>query len=153
MPLILAPSTPSACSHRVQPGVAVVLRACRLGAPPCHDQTVPHRTRRLVLLVPAAGLLLLGCTSAEQAAGDAASGVASRAAGAAAEQVKGQICGRLQDGQVSAEDKQVLAGLVSAARTAGVPEEITGPLEQVAQSGDQLPAEAVSKLEEQCAAP
>jgi nucleotide-binding universal stress UspA family protein len=105
---------------------------------------------RLALLVPVAALVLTGCSQAEEAASNAASEAASRAAGAAADQVRGQICQRLQDGQVSAQDKQVLSGLVEAARSAGVPEDITGPLGQVAQSGDQVPAEAVGQLQQAC---
>ena len=57
----------------------------------------------------------------------------------------------MQDGQVSAQDKQVLKGLVATAKAAGVPAEITTPLEQVAQSGDQVPAEAVDALKNACA--
>ena len=105
---------------------------------------------RLALLVPAAALLLSGCSQAEEAAGSAASDLASRAAGAAVDQVRGQVCQRLQDGQVSAQDKQALSGLVARARDAGLPQELTGPLDQIAQSGDQVPAEAVGQLQQAC---
>lgn len=105
---------------------------------------------RVVPVLSVAALLLAGCSQAEQAADDAASQVATRAAGAAADQVRGQVCTRVEDGQVGAEDKQVLTGLLSAARSAGLPQEIVGPLEQVAESGDRLPGEAVGRLAEEC---
>lgn len=109
-----------------------------------------RRPLALLLLAPVAALALTACGEAEQAANDAASGVASRAAGAAVDQVRGQVCDRVADGQVSVQDKQVLAGLVDAARSAGLPEEVAGPLDQIASSGDQVPADAVGKLTEAC---
>jgi hypothetical protein len=97
-------------------------------------------------------LLLAGCGAVEEAAGNAASDAASKVATAAAEEVNRQICALVQDGLVSVEDKQALGGLVSAARTAGVPAEITTPLGQIAEAGDQVPAESVQALKDACAA-
>ena len=53
---------------------------------------------------------------------------------------------------VSLEEKQVLGGLVSAARTAGVPTEITTPLGEIAEAGDQVPSESVQALKDACQA-
>ena len=97
-------------------------------------------------------LMLAGCGAVEEAAGNAASDAASKVASAAAEEVNRQICAVVQDGLVSVEDRQVLAGLVSAARTAGVPAEITTPLGQVADAGEQVPAESVKALKDACPA-
>jgi hypothetical protein len=97
-------------------------------------------------------LLLAGCGAVEEAAGNAASDAASKVATAAAEEVNRQICAVVQDGLVSVEDKRALGGLVSAARTAGVPNEITTPLGQIAEAGDQVPAESVQALKDACAA-
>lgn len=97
-------------------------------------------------------LLLAGCASVEEAAGNAASEAASKVATAAAEEVNKQICAVVQDGLVSVEDKQVLSGLVTAARTAGVPAEITTPLNQIAEAGDDVPAESVQALKAACSA-
>ncbi|GGH95512.1 hypothetical protein ACFFGR_16150 [Arthrobacter liuii] len=97
-------------------------------------------------------LLLTGCGAVGDAAGNAASDAASRAASAAAQEVNKQICAVVQDGLVSAEDRQALAGLASAARTAGVPAEITTPLGQIAEAGDQVPAESVRALKDACKA-
>jgi hypothetical protein len=110
-------------------------------------------TRRLAVLsaVPLM-LLLAGCGAVEEAAGNAASDAASKVATAAAEEVNRQICAVVQDGLVSVEDKQALGGLVSAARTAGVPAEITRPLGQIAEAGDQVPSESVQALKDACAA-
>jgi hypothetical protein len=95
-------------------------------------------------------LLLAGCGAVEEAAGNAASDAASKVATAAADEVNRQICAVIQDGLVSVEDKQVLAGLVSAARTAGVPAEITTPLGEIAEAGDEVPAESVQALKDAC---
>ena len=112
-------------------------------------------TPRPLLVALALAALVAGCGQVQDAATGAASDAASQAASqvgkAAVDQVREQICSRVQDGQVSAQDKQVLAGLVGAAKAAGVPAEITTPLEQVAQSGDQAPAEAVEALQNACA--
>ena len=109
--------------------------------------------RRLAVLSAVPLMLLLsGCSAVEEAAGNAASDAASKVATAAADEVKRQICGVIEDGLVSVEDKQVLAGLVSAARTAGVPADITTPLGEIAEAGDQVPAESVQALQDACAA-
>jgi hypothetical protein len=110
-------------------------------------------TRRLAALSAAPLLLLLaGCGAIEEAAGNAASDAASKVATAGAAEVNRQICAVVQDGLVSVEDKQVLAGLVSVASTAGVPAEITTPLGQIAKAGDQVPAESVQALKDACSA-
>lgn len=108
----------------------------------------------LVLALP----LFLGACSqvqdtASSAASDAASQGASKVAGAAKDELRLQICQRVADGQVSAQDKQVLSGLVSRAASAGVPGEITTPMRQIADSGDQAPAEAVRTLKQACGSP
>lgn len=97
-------------------------------------------------------LALGGCGSVQEAAETAAGDAASKVATAAADQVTQQICAVVQDGLVSVEDKAALGGLVSAARTAGVPSEITTPLGQIAEAGDQVPAESVTALKEACPA-
>jgi hypothetical protein len=102
-----------------------------------------------LILVPLA-LLATGCSAVEDAASDAANQAVNDIADAAVQEVTGQICGVLEDGAVSASEQQFLAGLVSAAGAAGAPESITGPLNQVAQAGDEVPAEAVRQLSQSC---
>lgn len=119
-------------------------------------------TRRYsaLLLVPFA-LFLAGCGEVEQAVNDAADeavseatqtveDAASDAAGAATSEVVKQICKPLQDGQISAEDQQFLSGLVSGAESAGVPDGIVDPLREIAEAGDQVPAESVEALRGKC---
>jgi hypothetical protein len=89
--------------------------------------------------------------TASSAASDAASQAKSQVASAAKDELRRQICQRVADGQVSAQDKQVLSGLVSTAEKNGVPSEITTPLRQIASSGDQVPVAAASKLKKACA--
>ncbi len=109
-------------------------------------------TRRLAVLSAVPLLLMLaGCGVVEEAAGNAASDAPSKVATAAADEVTKQICVVVQDGVVGVEDKKVLAGLVSAANAAGVPAEITTPLQQIADAGDQVPAESVQALKDACA--
>lgn len=95
-------------------------------------------------------LLLTGCGAVGDAAGAAASDAASKAASTAAQEVNQQICTLVQDGLVSPSDRQALAGLVSAARTAGVPPEITTPLGRIAEAGDQVPEDSVRALKDAC---
>lgn len=97
-------------------------------------------------------LVLAGCASVQEAAESAASDAASKVATAAADEVTKQICAVIQDGLVSVEDKAALGGLVAAAETAGVPSDITTPLGQIAEAGDQVPAESVTALKEACPA-
>lgn len=97
-------------------------------------------------------LLLAGCGQAQEAVQNAASSAASGVANAAADQVKSQICALLRDGLVSASDKAALTGLVAGADTAGVPSEITAPLKEIAQAGDEVPSESVKQLQKACAA-
>lgn len=109
--------------------------------------------RRFPTAVAIAVLVLVGggCSQVKDAAVGAASQAASQAGKAAADEVKRQICATVQDGQVSAQDKQVLSGLVSAAKSAGLPVQVTAPLNQIAQSGDQVPTESVTQLRNACA--
>ena len=78
--------------------------------------------------------------AAEKAVSDGASQVATAAAG----EVKKQACALVEDGLVSIKDKELLGGLVAGAETAGVPSDITTPLRQIAEAGDQVPAESVT---------
>jgi hypothetical protein len=109
--------------------------------------------RRLTALSAVPLLLVLtSCGSVQEAAQSAASDAASKVATAAADEVTKQVCAVIQDGLVSAEDKAVLGGLVTAAETSGVPSDITTPLGRIADAGDQVPAESVTALKEACPA-
>jgi hypothetical protein len=111
---------------------------------------------RLAVIALAAALpfSLGACSQMEDTASSAASSAASQAQskveGAAKNEVRRQICQRVADGHVSAQDKQVLSGLVSSAERGGVPVEITTPLRQIAVSGSQVPVDAASKLKKAC---
>lgn len=107
--------------------------------------------RRLAALFGVPFLVLVaGCGQVQDAAQDVAGNAASQAATAAADVVRGQICSPLQDGQLSAQDKQVLSGLLSAAKAAGVPAQFVTPLEEIAKAGDQVPADSVTALLKAC---
>ena len=95
-------------------------------------------------------VVLVGCSSVEDAARGIAGEAASQAGSAAAAELEKQICTTLEDGQVSERDRDVLAGLLTAAEAAGVPAEFLTPLDGVTGSGGQLPSESVDALFEAC---
>jgi hypothetical protein len=97
-------------------------------------------------------LLVAGCGSVQEAAGNAANEAASKVATAATDSVRKQVCAVVEDGLVSASDKALLGGLVSAADAAGVPAEITTPLGEIAEAGDQVPADSINALTKACSA-
>jgi hypothetical protein len=97
-------------------------------------------------------VMLTGCGQVQGAAEKAVNDGASQVATAAADQVKGQVCALVEDGLVSVKDKELLGGLVSGADTAGVPSDITTPLRQITEAGDQVPAESVTALKDACKA-
>lgn len=104
------------------------------------------------LSVAALIVVLTGCGQVQETAEKALNDGASQVATAAADQVKGQICAIVEDGLVSVKDKELLGGLVAGAETSGVPSEITTPLRQIAEAGDQVPAESVTALKDACTA-
>lgn len=103
----------------------------------------------LLIVVPVVSLLV-GCSQAKDATSDAASSAASQARDAATAELKRQICAPVQDGRISAQDKQVLTGLAATAKAAGVSAEITAPLDEIAKAGDQAPADSVTALRKAC---
>ena len=110
--------------------------------------------KRTLTVLSAAPLLLMlaGCGQVQDAANKAVSDGASQVATAAGGEVKKQACALVEDGLVSVKDKELLGGLVAGAEAAGVPSDITTPLRQIAQSGDQVPADSVQALRDACAA-
>jgi hypothetical protein len=97
-------------------------------------------------------LFIAGCGSVQEVAENAANDAASKVATAATDEVRKQVCALVEDGLVSVQDKALLGGLVSAADAAGVPAEITTPLGEIADAGDQVPADSVDALKDACAA-
>jgi hypothetical protein len=65
--------------------------------------------------------------------------------------VRKQACALVEDGLISVKEKELLGGLAAGAETAGAPAEITTPLRQIADSGNQVPAESIKALQEACA--
>ncbi|QDY89666.1 hypothetical protein E7Y32_05115 [Arthrobacter sp. UKPF54-2] len=96
-------------------------------------------------------ITLAGCGQLQQATDKAVSDGASQVASAAGNELKKQACSLVADGLVSASDKKALGGLVAGAQAAGLPAEIAAPLKQIADSGDQAPADSVKALQDACA--
>ena len=108
--------------------------------------------RRLAAIAAAAFLITLtGCGQVQGAAEKAVNDGASQVATAAGGEVKKQACALVEDGLISVKDKELLGGLVAGAETAGAPAEITTPLRQIADSGDQVPTGSVKALQDACA--
>jgi hypothetical protein len=112
-------------------------------------------------MLPLVALLATGCAQVEQAASDAVDQAANSAseavnqaasnlANAAVGEAVKQVCAPIQDGSIGPKEKEMLGGLVSAADAAGVPAEITGPMSQIAESGDQIPADALASMQQAC---
>jgi hypothetical protein len=112
-------------------------------------------------MLPLVALLATGCEQVEQAASDAVdqaanaaseavSQAASDLANAAVGEAVKQVCAPIQDGSIGPEEQELLGGLVSAADAAGVPAEITGPMSQIAESGDQIPADTIASMQQAC---
>jgi hypothetical protein len=96
-------------------------------------------------------IVLSACGQVQQAAEKAVNDGASQVATAAGSEIKKQACSVVEDGLVSVQDKKALGAMVSGAQGAGVPAEITTPLKQIADSGDQVPADSVKALRDACA--
>lgn len=87
----------------------------------------------------------------EEAATNAASSAAAEVASVAVEEATRQVCALVEDGVVSAQEQQLLGGLVDLAETAGLTPELVDPLRQIAAAGDQVPAASVDALAQACA--
>jgi hypothetical protein len=109
------------------------------------------KLRPAVLAAATLMIALTGCGQVQDAANKAVGDGASQVATAAGSEVKKQACTLVEDGLVSVKDKELLGGLVAGAESSGVPAEITTPLRQIADSGDQAPAASVKALQDACA--
>lgn len=107
-----------------------------------------------IALAAALPLSLGACSqmqdTASSAASTAASQARSKAESAAKDELNRQICQRVTDGKVSAQEKQALSGLVSRAESAGVPVDITTALRAIADSGGQVSVEKAGELKKAC---
>ncbi|MEO5780036.1 hypothetical protein [Arthrobacter oryzae] len=105
----------------------------------------------LAVLTAATFLIVLGgCGQVQDAAEKAVNDGASQVATAAAGEIKKQACSVAGDGLISLQDKKLLGGLVAGAESAGVASDITAALRQISDSGDQVPAEALTALQNAC---
>lgn len=106
-------------------------------------------------------LFVSGCGQVEQTASeaandlaqagqDAASQAASDIAQAGKDELMRQACRPVQDGTISASDQELISGLLAGAEAAGVRSEVIAQFEQVAQAGDQVPANVVKALQDTC---
>ncbi|GGE95749.1 hypothetical protein [Mycetocola zhadangensis] len=95
-------------------------------------------------------VVLAGCSSVGDAARDIAGEAASQAGSAAVAELQEQICTTIEDGQLSEQDKDVLAGLLTAAEAAGVPAEFLNPIDSIAGGDGQVSRETIDALLDAC---
>lgn len=97
-------------------------------------------------------LLMAGCSQSDVR--EQAEGLASTAAASASSQavaaVRDKVCEVAADSNISPQEVQALKGLVEAAQAAGVGDKILDPARKIADSGDQVPADAVAQLQQAC---
>ncbi|TXR57532.1 hypothetical protein [Quadrisphaera setariae] len=110
-------------------------------------------TRRSVMTVVAgagAALALAGCAAAGDIASAAGEGASSAAVGAARAAALQQVCGAVEDGQLSEQDLAQLRAAVRAAEAAGVDGDVVAQADQLL--GDGGPDEGqVAQLQAACA--
>jgi hypothetical protein len=92
-----------------------------------------------------------GCSTIQDAVTDGAKQVASSAAAVATAELTKQICAPVTDGTITAEDQQVISGLLVAAKKSGLADDLIASLEKVTAGTGVSPAD-VTSLEALCAA-
>ena len=104
------------------------------------------------LLISGAVLLLsaTGCATIAETASSAASSAGTQLADGAKKELIKQACAPIQDGTINAADLKVVASMVDAVREGGLPPEIVSALDDVAASGDQVPADVQARLVTAC---
>ena len=109
------------------------------------------RSKSVVLL--SAGALLLsvsGCATIADTASSAASSAATQLADGAKKELIKKVCAPIKDGSVNASDLKVVSSMVDSVREGGLPKEFVSALDDVAASGDEVPAEVQEQLVTAC---
>ena len=109
------------------------------------------RSKNAVLL--SAALLLLsvsGCATIADTASSAASSAATQLADGAKKELVKKVCAPIKDGSINASDFKVVSSMVDAVREGGLPQEIVSALDDVAASGDKVPADVQARLVTAC---
>lgn len=134
---------PLAAQVQVVQSVGVRVAPARLL---CKPQVMTRQSTATAMANVCLLLLLTGCGQVKDAASDAAGQAGQVATG----QLRNQICALVQKQQLTAQDQQLLGGLLPTAKAAGLPAEFITPLEEIARSGDQSTAQSVTALRQAC---
>lgn len=103
-----------------------------------------------ILAGTALAVALAGCSAAGDIASAAGEGASSAAVGAARDAALSQVCGAVEDGQLSDQDLTQLRAAVRAAEAAGVDGDVVAQADQLL--GDGGPEEGqVAQLQAACA--
>lgn len=103
-------------------------------------------------LVAAAILMLsaTGCATIADTATSAASSAATQLADGAKKELIKQACGPIKDGTINAADLRIVSSMVDSVREGGLPKEFVSALDDVAASGDKVPADVQERLVTAC---
>lgn len=104
------------------------------------------------MLVSGAVLLIsvTGCAAITDTATSAASSAATQLADGAKKELINQVCSPIKDGTINAADLRVVSSMVDSVREGGLPREIVSALDDVAASGDKVPADVQARLVTAC---
>lgn len=110
-------------------------------------------TRSTGATLLASAVLLLsvtGCATIADTASSAASSAATQLADGAKKELIKKVCEPIKDGSVNASDLKIVSSMVDSVREGGLPKEFVSALDDVAASGDEVPAELQERLVTAC---
>lgn len=104
------------------------------------------------LLLSCAAVLMsvTSCAAISDTASSAASSAATQLAEGAKKELVKQVCAPVQDGSIDASDLKIVSSMVDSVREGGLPKEFVTALDDVAASGDKVPAELQNRLVTAC---
>ena len=103
-------------------------------------------------LLASAALLfsVTGCATIADTASSAASSAATQLADGAKKELIKKVCAPIKDGSINASDLKIVSSMVDSVREGGLPKEFVSALDDVAASGDNVPAELQDRLVTAC---
>ena len=112
--------------------------------------TLSRSKKALITALAVLALTTTGCAGIADTASSAASSAATQLADGAKKELIKQVCAPIKDGTINAEDLKIVTSMVDAVREGGLPKEIVSALDDVAASGDKVPADVQARLVAAC---
>lgn len=91
-----------------------------------------------------------GCATIADTTSSAASSAATQLAEGAKKELIKKVCEPIKDGSINASDLKIVSSMVDSVREGGLPKEFVSALDDVAASGDEVPAELQERLVTAC---